>query len=107
MKKHLFAAPVMSVALAVAGLSMGGAAQANAELAKSKNCMACHALDKKVVGPAFKDVAAKYKGNKDAQSKLVASVTQGSVNSWGPMAMPPNPVTQAEAQTLVKWVLAQ
>ena len=107
MKKHLFAAPVMTVALAVAGLSMGGAAQANADLAKSKNCMACHALDKKVVGPAFKDVAAKYKGNKEAQAKLVASVTKGSVGSWGPMAMPANAVTEAEAQSLVKWVLAQ
>lgn len=93
--------------LATAGLAMGGAAQANAELAKTKNCMACHSIDKKVVGPAFKDVAAKYKGQKDAEAKLVGSITKGSTGTWGPMAMPANPVTQAEAATLAKWVLSQ
>lgn len=103
MKKHLFA----GLAFVVAGLSIGGAAQANADLAKTKNCMACHALDKKLVGPAFKDVAAKYKGNKDAQAKLVASITKGSTGAWGPMAMPANAVSEAEAQSLAKWVLAQ
>jgi cytochrome c len=93
--------------LACAGMLMGGSAQACADLAASKNCMGCHAIDKKVLGPAFRDVAAKYKGQKDAEAKLVASVTKGSTGVWGPMAMPPNGVTAAEAQTLVKWVLAQ
>ena len=93
--------------LACAGVAIGGQAQANADLAKTKNCMGCHALDKKVLGPAFHDVATKYKGQKDAETKLVASITKGSTGTWGPMAMPPNGVTAAEASTLAKWVLAQ
>ncbi len=97
---------LMLTMLACAGIALGGQAQANADLAKSKNCMACHAMDKKVLGPGFKDVAAKYKGQKDAEAKLVASITKGSTGVWGPMAMPPNGVTPAEAATLAKWVLA-
>ena len=93
--------------LASAGLVMGGHVQASAELAKAKNCMACHAIDKKVIGPAFADVAAKYKGHKDAETKLVASITKGSTGVWGPMAMPPNGVSAAEALALAKFVLAQ
>ena len=93
--------------LAFGGMAMGGHAQANADLAKSKNCLACHSIDKKVIGPAFKDVAAKYKGQKDAEAKLVTSITKGSTGVWGPMAMPPNGVTEAEAHSLAKWVLAQ
>ena len=92
--------------LACTGMALGGQAQANADLAKSKNCMACHAMDKKVLGPGFRDVAAKYKGQKDAEAKLAASITKGSTGVWGPMAMPPNAVTPAEALTLAKWVLA-
>ena len=91
--------------LACAGMSMGAQAQASADLAKSKNCLACHSLDKKVLGPAFRDVADKYKGQKDAEAKLVASITKGSTGVWGPMAMPPNAVTPAEALSLAKWVL--
>lgn len=97
---------LMLTLLACAGMTMGGQALASADLAKSKNCMACHAMDKKVLGPGFKDVAAKYKGQKDAEAKLVASITKGSTGVWGPMAMPPNGVTPAEAATLAKWVLA-
>ena len=92
--------------LACAGVVMGGQAQASADLAKAKNCMACHAMDKKVLGPGFRDVAAKYKGQKDAEAKLAASITKGSTGVWGPMAMPPNGVSAAEATTLAKWVLA-
>ena len=66
------------VLLACTGLSLGAHAQANADLAKAKNCMACHAIDKKVLGPAFRDVAAKYQGQKDAESRLVTSITKGS-----------------------------
>ena len=90
-----------------AGVAMSGQAQASADLAKTKNCMGCHALDKKVLGPAFRDVAAKYKGQKDAEAKMVASITKGSTGVWGPMAMPPNGVNAAEALSLAKWVLAQ
>ncbi len=99
--------PLALALLAVAGLLTNGQAQANPDLAKAKNCMACHAIDKKVVGPAFKDVAAKYKGDKGADAKLVASITKGSTGKWGAMAMPPNAVSEAEAQTLAKWVMTQ
>ncbi len=94
-------------ALACAALVLGGSAQANADLAKSKACLACHAVETKVIGPAFRDVAAKYKGRKEAEAKLVSSITKGSTGVWGPMAMPPNAVSAAEAQTLAKWVLSQ
>lgn len=98
---------VLLVLLAGAGIAMGGQARASADLAKTKNCMGCHALDKKVLGPAFRDVAAKYKGQKDAEAKVVASMTKGSTGVWGPMAMPPNALSAAEARTLASWVLAQ
>lgn len=85
-----------------------GAAMANAELAKTKNCLACHSVDNKVVGPAFKEVAAKYKGQKDAEDKLTQKVLKGGSGVWGSIPMPPNTqVTEAEARTLVKWVLSQ
>jgi len=93
--------------LAGASIALSGQAQANADLAKTKNCMGCHALDKKVLGPAFHDVSVKYKGQKDAEAKMVASITKGSNGVWGPMAMPANGVSAAEAQVLAKWVLAQ
>ena len=80
---------------------------ANAELAQKKNCMACHAIDKKLVGPAYKDVAAKYKDDKDAEARLVKKVMAGGTGVWGQIPMPPNPqVSEAEAKTLVKWILA-
>ncbi|MGV3742274.1 MAG: c-type cytochrome [Burkholderiaceae bacterium] len=89
------------------GSMVSSMAFANAELAKSKNCMACHAVDKKMVGPAFKDVAAKYAGQKDAEKQLAQKVIKGSSGVWGQIPMPPNNVTEKEAQTLVKWVLSQ
>lgn len=83
-------------------------AMAQADLAKAKNCMTCHAIGSKLVGPAYKDVAAKYAGQKDAEDKLVAKVLKGGSGSWGAVPMPANPqVTEAEAHTLVKWVLSQ
>lgn len=92
---------------AMAALATNGA-QANAELAKSKNCMACHAIANKVVGPAYKDVAAKYAGQKDAEDKLTQKVLKGGSGVWGAVPMPANAqVTEAEARTLVKWVLSQ
>ena len=84
----------------------GGAAHASAELAKAKNCMACHALDKKLVGPAYKDVAAKYASDKDAAGRLAKKIREGGTGVWGQVPMPANPqVSEAEAQTLAKWVL--
>lgn len=92
--------------LAVSALS-SQVAMANPDLAKAKNCMACHAVGSKLVGPAFKDVAAKYAGQKDAENKLVAKVMKGGSGTWGAIPMPANPqVSEAEARTLVKWVLS-
>ncbi|MEZ5612650.1 MAG: c-type cytochrome, partial [Rhodocyclaceae bacterium] len=82
-------------------------ADAGMDLAKAKNCLACHAVDKKLVGPAYKDVAAKYKGDKGAVAKLAEKVQKGGVGAWGQIPMPPNPqVSAAEATTLVEWILA-
>jgi cytochrome c len=79
---------------------------ANLELATKKNCTACHALDKKVVGPAYKDVAAKYAGQKDAVDKLAEKVVKGGVGVWGPVPMPANTqVSPAEAKQLVQWIM--
>ncbi|PLQ01211.1 c-type cytochrome [Cupriavidus pauculus] len=96
-------AKVIGAALLAAALPM--AAHANAELAKSKNCMACHSVDKKLVGPAFKDVAAKYKSDKDAAAKLSQSILKGSTGKWGPIPMPANAVSDTDASALAKWVL--
>jgi len=90
-----------------AGALVSNAASANADLAKAKNCMACHAVGNKVVGPAFKDVAAKYAGQKDAEDKLVQKVLKGGSGVWGAVPMPANAqVSEAEAHTLVKWILS-
>jgi cytochrome c len=94
--------------LLVLASAASSSAYAQADLAKSKNCMACHAVGSKLVGPAYKDVAAKYAGQKDAEAKLVAKVMKGGAGVWGPVPMPANPqVSDAEAHALVKWVLAQ
>ncbi len=81
-------------------------AMANQELAQKKACMACHAIDKKVVGPALLDVAKKYKGQKGIEAKLAMKIIKGGGGVWGTMAMPANAqVTPAEATQLAKWVL--
>lgn len=81
-------------------------ALADQALAQKKNCLACHAVDKKVVGPAYRDIAAKYAGQNVA-GKLTAKVMKGGAGVWGAVPMPANPqVSQAEAETLVKWVLS-
>lgn len=95
------------VVVAMSALA-SSSAMASADLAKAKNCMACHAVANKLVGPAFKDVAAKYTGQKDAEAKLTAKVLKGGAGAWGAVPMPANPqVSEAEAKTLVKWVMAQ
>ena len=81
-------------------------ALADQALATAKNCMACHAVDKKLVGPAYKDVAAKYAGQKDAVDKLAAKILKGGAGVWGPVPMPANAqVNEAEAKKLAAWVL--
>jgi len=93
--------------LALAAVALvAGPALANADLAQKKNCMACHATDKKLVGPAYKDVAAKYAGQKDAAEKLAAKIIKGGSGVWGPVPMPANAqVSEAEAKQLAAWVL--
>ena len=95
--------------LAALGITVAsGPVFASPELAKQKNCLACHAADKKLVGPSYKDVAAKYKGDKDAFAKLAKKIREGGVGVWGQVPMPANPqVNEQEAMTLAKWVLSQ
>jgi cytochrome c len=98
------------LACLVAGSVISGVAMADAgtDLAQAKNCLACHAVATKVVGPAYKDVAAKYAGQSGAEDKLVQKVLKGGSGTWGAMPMPANTqVNAAEARTLVKWVLSQ
>jgi cytochrome c len=103
MKRSMMLLGVLAVSALTSQVAM-----ANPDLAKAKNCMACHAVGSKLVGPAYKDVAAKYAGQKDAENKLVAKVMKGGSGTWGAIPMPANPqVSEAEARTLVKWVLAQ
>lgn len=100
MKALLVAASLLAAALANPAL-------ASPELARSRNCMACHTVQNKVVGPAFKDVAARYAGQKDTEDKLVRKVMHGSRDAWGPVPMPGNAqVSETEARTLVKWILS-
>ncbi len=93
------------IAVAALAAVFAAPAFANQELAQKKNCMTCHALDKKLVGPAYKDVAAKYAKDKDAVKKLSEKIIKGGSGVWGPVPMPANAVTPAEAETLAKWVL--
>jgi cytochrome c len=94
--------------IAALGLAFAAApAMANLELATKSACTACHAVDKKLVGPAYKDVAAKYKGNAKAEAMLIEKVKKGGVGVWGQVPMPPNAnVKDADVATLVKWVLS-
>ena len=96
---------VATLIAAMAGIAVVPA-YAQADLAQKKNCMACHGIDKKVVGPAYKEVAAKYAGQKDAVDKLAQKVVKGGAGVWGAVPMPANPqVTEAEAKQLVQWIM--
>ncbi len=96
-----------SVALLLALAGTGAApAYAQADLAQKKNCMACHAADMKLVGPSYKDVAAKYAGKADAVDMLAQKILKGGAGVWGAVPMPANPqVTDAEAKQLVAWIM--
>lgn len=98
MKRALFAIAVAMTATAPAF--------ADQALATAKNCMACHAADKKLVGPSYKDVAAKYASDKGAVDKLAAKILKGGSGVWGPVPMPANAqVNEAEAKKLAAWIL--
>ncbi|MDZ7812952.1 MAG: c-type cytochrome [Ideonella sp.] len=95
----LFAALTASV-LPVVG-------HASQELAQKNACLACHAMDKKLVGPAYADVAKKYAGQKDAEATLAASIKKGGSGKWGPIPMlPQSALSEADAKTLAKWILS-
>ncbi|BCT66718.1 MULTISPECIES: c-type cytochrome [unclassified Nitrosospira] len=93
--------------VAASALLMVGTAQANADLAKSSGCLNCHTVDKKLVGPALKDIAAKYKADPAAADKLAVKIQKGSQGVWGPIPMPPNSkVNDADAKTLAQFILS-
>lgn len=105
MKKLL---PITAVALA-ACLVSAGARAADPEAMKKAGCLACHSDDKKIVGPAYKDVAAKYRGQPDAVAKLMEKVRKGGSGVYGPVPMPPNPpdkISDAELKAAIEYILA-
>ena len=95
---------------AVLGLgltALAAPAFADLALATSKNCMSCHAVDRKVLGPSFKDVATKYKDDKGAVDTLASKIMKGGSGVWGPVPMPANnQVSEADAKKLAAWVLS-
>ncbi len=101
---------VLTLVAGVALVAGSGAALASEQLAQKGGCLACHKTAEKVVGPSYKDVAAKYKGQGDAVAKLSAKVRGGSTGVWGSIPMPPNgadKLSDAEVKTVVTWILAQ
>jgi cytochrome c len=92
----------------LASLAFAVPAQASEELAKKHNCLVCHTVDKKVIGPSYKEVAAKYRGDNAAAAKLFDKVKKGGQGVWGQIPMAPNPtVPDADIKALVKWILSQ
>ncbi len=102
MKRILAAIATVGTLLAVSTPAL-----ADMALANSKNCMACHAVERKLVGPSYKDIATKYAGQADAVDKLSGKVIKGGAGAWGPVPMPANAqVSDADAKKLVAWILA-
>lgn len=98
---------LLAIATLATGIAVSTPALADLKLATAKNCMSCHAVDKKLVGPSYKQVAEKYAGQKDAADKLATKVIKGGAGVWGPVPMPANAqVSPEEAKTLVAWILA-
>ncbi len=108
---------IRTATLAIAGAALGllsltspaAAATSDAtatQLLTKYNCQACHTVDKKLVGPAYKEVAAKYAGDASASAKLEQKVKNGGTGVWGAIPMPPNNVPDADIKTLVEWILA-
>jgi cytochrome c len=94
--------------LVTAWCAIASPALADQALANSKNCMSCHALERKLVGPSYKDVAAKYRGDKAAADRLAIKIMKGGSGAWGVVPMPSNPqVNEAEAKRLATWILGQ
>ena len=97
----------LAIGLAAACFALAGAAHANEKLLQASGCTACHSIDKKLVGPAYKDVAAKYRGNKGAEAALIKKVKAGGKGNWGDIPMPPNGhVKDEDIKTLVQFILS-
>jgi cytochrome c len=98
---------LIAAAVIAAGVMVSAPAMASLDLAKKSNCMSCHQVDKKMVGPSYQDVAKKYAGNAGAAKMLAEKVKKGGKGTWGQIPMPPNAaVKDADIETLVKWILA-
>ena len=96
------------IILAAAGTLAAGTVAASEKLAQANGCMTCHAIDKKLIGPGFKEIAAKYKNDKDAETKLAQKIKAGGTGVWGTMPMPPNAhVKEDDIKTLARWVMTQ
>ena len=108
-KKHMKSSLVsnaLTLSATVVALLAAPTASANMALAQKKNCMACHAMDKKIVGPSYKEVATKYADDKEAVAKLADKIIKGGAGVWGPVPMPANAqVSPAEATQLAQWIL--
>ena len=97
----------LAASAAILGLALVPGAQADEKLTQANGCMTCHQVDKKILGPGFKDVANKYRGNAGAEAMLVKKVKEGGKGAWGDMMMPPNAhVKDADIAAIVKWTLA-
>lgn len=104
--KRAFVALITGAGLLAAGGAQAADPKAAEDLLKKNACTACHAVDKKMVGPAYKDVAAKYRGQKDAEAKLIDKVKKGGAGVWGQVPMPPNPaVKDDDVKLLVQYIL--
>jgi len=96
--------------MAIAGSAVGATAQASEELMEKSGCVSCHRIDQKLVGPSFKDIAIKYKSDRNALPYLLEKVRDGGEGVWGDMPMPPNSVekiSDADLKAVVEWVLLQ
>lgn len=106
--RHLRRWSLVVAAVGALALTVGSEARADADLVKAKNCMACHSVDKKLIGPSYKDVASKYAGDPDAAGKLAKKIREGGVGTWGQIPMPANPQVSAdEGAKLAAWILSQ
>lgn len=98
---------VIGACAVAAAVALSGAVQANEKLAQSSGCMTCHGVDKKLIGPSYKEIATKYRSDKSAEAALIKKVKGGGKGVWGEMPMPPNPhVKDDDIKTLVQWILA-
>ncbi len=100
--------PVVVLSVVVLSSAHAAVFAEDDELYKTKNCFACHRVDRDYHGPSFKSIATRYAGDPGADARLATKVREGSVGAWGPSPMPPQAqVSDAEARTLVRWILEQ